>query len=142
LRRILARPIGALVTGKRCSKQQADQFVGYVKMGEEEFEKRLHDMGFHRNPLSYWKKVSKKLGGEEGSWRKVEDEWQLHLILYKDDEHDEERTYLYAHWEYRWDVHPIKHLRGKKINVTKGVNEMRRELLLANIEWYSDQSTW
>lgn len=135
LREVLARPIGALA-GRRCTKEKPARFVGYVEMPVEEFEVELHDMDFERNPLSYWKKVE-KLSHERGSWRKVDGKWQIHTILYQKDDWPE-RTYVYSHWEHRWDVAPLKHLRGKDINTTKGVNEMRRELMLASIDYYND----
>lgn len=138
LRTALARPIGAIV-GRGCVKQSADQFVGYVEMGEEEFEKRLHEMDFHRNPLSFWKRVP-KLGPEHGSWRKNDGEWQIHAVLYEKSVDGELRTYIYAHWEYRWDRRPIKHLLRNGLNSTKGVNEMRREMNLASINYYNDPS--
>jgi len=137
IRRMFARPIGALVTGVRCSKESPARFVGYVKMDEEEFEKELHEMGFHRNPLAYWKKTLKILGHEEGSWRMVDGKWQLHVVLYTMEEHPD-RTYVYAHWEHRWDRDPFAHLRADDFNISKGVNEMRRQLNLASIPFYND----
>lgn len=137
LRTHLARPIGAFVTGKRCSEQHPSQFVGYVEMGEEAFEEVLHEMGYHRNPLAFWKYTVN--AQEEGSWRRVEGDWQLHVTLYDHPEY-ENRTYIYAHWEYRWDRKPLAHLRGEGINVPKGVNEMRRDLTMANVEWLNDPS--
>lgn len=137
LRRMMARPIGSLVTGVRCSNESPARFVGYVEMGEEEFEKELDQMGFHRNPLAYWKKTLEVLGHEEGSWRSVDGDWQLHVVLYSRDEYPD-RTYIYAHWEKRWDRAPIAHLNTDGFNVSKGVNKMRRELTLAGISFYDD----
>ena len=139
IRKHLARPIGAFVTGVRCSTEDPSRFVGYVEMDEEKFEEELHKMGYHRNPLSYWKKTVSILGHEEGSWRKNDGKWQLHAVLYKHEDHPD-LTYIYAHWEHRWDVSPLKHLRAEGFNVTKGVNEMRRDLTMNNIEWLNDPS--
>lgn len=144
LRNWFARPIGRLLTGVRKRKTGEAQFVGYVEMKEGEFEEELHKMGFERNPLSYWKYIPGE-GGEEGSWRKTDGDWQLHAILFdghpeKSDEEEAGETYIYAHWEYRWDRHPLKHLRGKETSASKGVNQMRRELKLASINYYNDST--
>lgn len=142
LRFWFARRIGKLVTGVSHRELSADEFVGYVEMGEEEFEAKLHEMGFYRNPLAYWK-TSKNYGGEEGSWRWVEGDYQLHVMIF--DGHpqqdspdaDEPRTYVFAHWEYRWDRYPMKHLNGPQWR-PKGVNMMRKKLNLASIPFYDD----
>lgn len=144
VRHKLAPPIGRLVTGISRAETTDDQFVGYVEMGEEEFEEELHEMGFERNPLAYWKYIP-GVGEEQGSWRKNDGKWQLHVILYDghpNEPHEDHgpRTYVYAHWEYRWDVHPIKHIRGIDQDRTKGINEMRRELQMASIPFYNDVS--
>lgn len=131
-----ARVIGGLLTGIREKRTSEDEFVGYVEMGEEGFEETLHEMNFHRNPLSYWKYIP-GIGHEQGSWRKNHGVWQHHVILYTKNEHPD-RTYVYAHWEYRWDRYPLKHLRGVDASRTKGVNRMRSELNKENIEWYDE----
>lgn len=131
LRGTFAPFVGRLLFGVRRRETSDGQFVGVVNMSEESFEAELHDMGFHRNPASYWKYIP-RFGGEAGSWRKTHGEWQLHVILFSN---SDERTHIYAHWEYRWDRHPIKHVRGTGANASKGVNEMRRELKLASIHY-------
>jgi hypothetical protein len=107
------------------SETHNSQFVGRVPMGEEEFESVLHDMGFVRNPLA-----SLKIHGsgetEEGSWRRVsenEPNFQIHAVLYDGsnvDNAETDVTYVYAHWEYRWDRHPIKHYNEVNYNAAKG----------------------
>lgn len=135
LRTVLARPIGALVTGIRCTKDTPDRFVGYVEMPIEEFEEFLHRAGFERNPLSYWKKAP-GLGDEDGTWRKTHGKWQLHAVLYTYLDHPD-RTYIYAHWELRWDRHPLKHLRGVDLDPTKGVNQMRSLLKRRSVLYFT-----
>jgi len=107
------------------------QFVGRVPMAQEAFESVLEDESFHRNPLASLK--SRQDGEiEEGSWRKInidkQPEKQLHVVLYdgsKIDTAEPEHTYVYAHIEYRWDVHPIKHYRGHELNAAEGVKMMK-----------------
>jgi hypothetical protein len=110
------------------------QFVGRVPMGEEEFEKELHDMGFERNPLAAWKHLDSG-EEEEGSWRRIgyEDspKMQLHVILYdgsKIQNAETGYTYVYAHWELRWDVDPWGHYRGKNYDADEGVKRMKKLL--------------
>lgn len=107
------------------------QFVGRVEMNEESFEERLHEMGFERNPLAALKRL-RSSEVEEGSWRKVGyDEYpnkQLHVIIYDGSDINDAQTgytYIYAHWEYRWDTHPIKHYRGVDLSEDEGVRRMR-----------------
>jgi len=116
------------------SETHNNQFVGRVQMNEEEFEKTLHDMGFDRNPLSSLKSLGE---GEvrEGSWRKVgfddAPEMQLHVVLYDGEPIDNAQvdvTYVYAHWELQWDLHPWAHYRGKRVNGPEGVRRMKRLL--------------
>jgi len=113
------------------SKTHANQFVGRVPMGEEEFEKKLHDMNFHRNPLASFKNLDSG-EHEEGSWRKVDfdnQRMQLHVILYDGEkiaDGDSGYTYVYAHWELRWDVDPWGHYRGKIYNPAEGVKKMKK----------------
>jgi hypothetical protein len=132
------------VTGDRYyveSKTHNNQFVGRVDMGEEEFEKELHDMGFERNPLAAWKHIDTG-ENEEGSFRKVgyenHPDMQLHVILYDGDKMAEcgECVYVYAHWELRWDVDPIGHYRGGgEWNPAEGVRRMKDLLDQNGIEY-------
>lgn len=112
-----------------------NQFVGRIPMSEEEFEKELHDLGFHRNPLSAWKTLNSTGETEEASFRKIgfEDspKYQLHVVLYDGSNiqnAETDHTYVYAHWEYRWDIHPIKHYRGENKSGSKGVQKMKNML--------------
>jgi len=117
------------------SETHNNQFVGRVPMCEEDFEKELTDMGFVRNPLSSWKSLGSTGESEEGSWRKTGFDdapaFQLHVILYDGEPINNaavDVTYVYAHWELAWDVHPIKHYRGVDANGPEGVRRMKRLL--------------
>jgi hypothetical protein len=142
LRFKFAGAIGGLLTGVRSVETHPSEFVGYVEMDIEDFEEALHEMEFERNPLSYWKYFP-GIGHEQGSWRWTEGCWQLHVILYDShpengEDQDTPRTYVFAHWEYRWDRYPLKHLRTKHLDRAKGVNRMRTKLNLASIPFAND----
>lgn len=115
------------------TRARNNQFVGRVNMYEEQFEQKLHEWGFERNPVAGLKT---SLSGEveEGSWRLVDDdnpEKQLHLIFYDGRNIPNARTgelFIYAHYEYRWDVHPIKHHRKKDVEEHRGVMDAREFL--------------
>lgn len=114
------RIVASLATTRCCSTEDPDQCVGYVEMDLPSFKKSLGAMGFEETAA--------------GTWRKCDEDWQLHVLLYGEGE----RTYIYAHWEHNWDKEPLACLRGENFSVTKGVNEMRRELTMADIEWLND----
>lgn len=121
------------------SETHNNQFVGRVPMGEEEFEEVLHDLGFHRNPLASLKHLGTG-ESEEGSWRKVDysdsPRMQLHVVLYDGGEiplGDSNHTYVYAHWELRWDVDPWGHYRGHNYDADTGVRKMKKLLNEAGV---------
>lgn len=111
-----------------------NQFVGRVPMNDESFEEVLHDLGFERNPLAVLKTLEDG-EPEESSWRKVgydeHPDMQLHVILYdgeRIESGDAGYTYVYAHWEMRWDVAPLTHYRAVNKNTGEGVRRMKKLL--------------
>jgi hypothetical protein len=115
------------------------EFVGRVDMPEEEFEERLVDMGFERNPIAALKTNSAG-ETEEGSWRKVGFEnhpnRQLHVILFDGDAMNDAPTgsvYIYAHWELRWDTDPVDHYKGVGYSGPEGVRRMKKMLNVESI---------
>lgn len=114
------------------------QFVGRVAMSEEEFEDILTGLNFVRNPLAAFKRRAGTREHEEGSFRWLgtnhadyRDDFQLHVILYDGSvvpNADTDETYVYAHWEYRWDVAPLKHYRAVEFQPQKGVAMMQTML--------------
>ena len=116
-------------------KTHNNQFVGRVPMDEEDFEKKLHEMGFERNPLASLKTLGSTDEIEEDSWRKVgfddAPDMQLHVVLYDGEPMNNasvDVTYVYAHWEVRWDSRPVDHYRGRGFNGPEGVRRMKRLL--------------
>lgn len=135
IRRTLGRLITGILKGRDKVRTERSEFVGIVSMSEEQFEKRLHEWGFERNTLAWWKYVP-GLSEEEGSWRMTDGDYQLHIMLFESDEQDE--IYVFAHWEYRWDRYPIRHLRGTNASDTKGVNTMRSILNRNGVEFFNE----
>ncbi|AGM11364.1 hypothetical protein M199_gp034 [Halogranum tailed virus 1] len=154
IRRTFIPPLGMLVsaynesTGSKLYVQGPttdNQFVGRVKMGEEDFEAELEEMGFERNPLASLKHLIGTREKEEGSfrWLAPEDseyrkDYQLHVILYDGSvipDAETGETYVYAHWEYRWDVAPMKHYRAVNWKPVQGVQMMQTMLTENGIDY-------
>lgn len=109
------------------------QYVGTVKMGEEELERELfHPTDARYNWLAYWKK-HRDGRNAEGSWklrwpkhrRYVSRGKQLHITLFPSHE-DEDWIDVYAHYEYDNVTHPIKHLLEREFSATGGVSRARQ----------------
>ncbi len=102
-------------------------YVATVSAPVGEVEKKLHDDGFSWDPLSlyHYTLVGK---GSDGSWTyrssRLADR-QLHVVLF---ERSRDRTDIYAHTEYSWLSHPLKHAEQEDIRRTDGVETMRRLL--------------
>jgi len=122
-----------LYTKSRVTEQG---FVGRVSEDTEQFEKSLEQMDFERNPLSTLKRRNED-DIEEGSWRRIgfdDESMQLHVVIY--DSADVENatagdTFVYAHFEKRWDTDPLAHLRKVGLDKKKG-RDMMREILNRN----------
>lgn len=124
------------------SESRRNQFVGRIDMSVEEFEEVLHDNDFKRNPLASLKTRVGTNEVEEGSFRKLyphdDPEFQLHVIVYDGSDIPKAatgETFVYAHWEYRWDVYPLKHYRGEDFDADIGVRKMREILRIDGIEY-------
>jgi len=132
----------------------SNQFVGCVPKAEEPFEGDLERMQFVRNPLASLKRMPGTGEIEEGSYRRLGDQnepWtcnqdethQLHVIIYDGStvpNGSSSETYLYAHWEYRWDVQPLKHYRGVEFDANKGVRIMKKLLDRYNIDYDGERT--
>lgn len=103
------------------------QFVGRVSLSGDELKKAFEQMGFTEKPLATRKSFR---AVREQSWRRVEEssDMQLHAIVY---DASGDYSYIYAHWEYRWDLSAWKHIRGHDFDADKGVKKMK-ELLNQN----------
>ena len=103
-----------------------------AELDPEALERRLHDLGFVRNPLASFKR---RPGGHEvGSWARRESilaDRQLHVQLFVGASADE--TDVYAHEEPSWITQPVAHYRKRGIDVVAGVRAVRRLFAEAEI---------
>ncbi|MFO8115587.1 MAG: hypothetical protein R6U01_09575 [Halorubrum sp.] len=103
------------------------EYVGTVRRPLDEFTETLREHGFEWDPLAWYHQPP--VGSEpDGSWtyqRAPLADRQIHVILIA---HSPEYVDVFAHEEYNWLRHPIKHLRQVGIDREAGSEEMRRWL--------------
>ena len=103
------------------------EYVGTVQQPLDEFTETLQEHGFEWDPLAWYHQPP--VGSEpNGSWsyrRTVLADRQLHVILIA---HSPKYIDVFAHEEYNWLRHPIKHLWQVGIDRKAGSSEMRRWL--------------
>lgn len=101
------------------------EYVGTVERPLDEFTATLREHGFEWDPLAWYHQPS--VGSEpNGSWayrRTPLADRQVHVILIA---HAPEYIDVFAHEEYSWLRHPIKHFRQVGIERTAGRRRMRR----------------
>ncbi|MDH5020778.1 hypothetical protein [Halobacterium rubrum] len=109
------------------------EYVGTVQQPLDEFTETLRDNGFEWDPLAWYHQPS--VGSDpNGSWtyrRTTLADRQLHVILIA---HSPEYIDVFAHDEYNWVRHPIRHLRQVGIEREAGRSEMRRWVRSHGIE--------
>jgi hypothetical protein len=109
------------------------EYVGTVNRPLDEFTETLQDHGFEWDPLAWYHQPP--VGSEpNGSWTYRETllaDRQIHVILIA---HSPEYIDVFAHEEYSWLRHPIKHLRQVGIERKAGRNEIRRWLERHGVE--------
>lgn len=129
-----------------------DEFSCFVPQSEEELEERLHEMGFVRNPVAAWKRIFYDSNIYEGGSYALRGHWdgemfhiypwgdyQLHAIIYELDG-DDTTTAVFAHYEYSWVTHPIKHYRAHGVPYKGEGPEIMRQLLSRNGATVSDST--
>lgn len=97
------------------------QFAGRIPEERESFSEILDDRGFE--------KVETRLDTTEYSWRRVNDDEQLHVILYDGNEikhGDRDCTYVYAHYEPLWEDAPVATARRNVQDPGRGIREMKK----------------
>ncbi len=103
------------------------EYVGTVEQPLDEFTETLQDHGFDWDPLAWYHQPP--VGSEpNGSWayrRTPLADRQIHVILIA---HSPAYIDVFAHEEYNWLRHPIKHLRHVDIEREAGSRETRRWL--------------
>ena len=109
------------------------EYVGTIQRPLGEFTETLQEHGFEWDPLAWYHQPP--VGSEpNGSWtyrRGTLADRQLHVILIA---HSPEYIDVFAHEEYSWRRHPIKHLRQVGIERNAGSSEMRRWIESHGIE--------
>lgn len=120
------------------------QYVGTVKMSEEELEETLfHETDARYNWLAYWKYHMSDGRNSEGSWKLrwprhdeyVDQGKQIHITLFPSRTRDDWLD-IYAHYEYDNIAHPIKHFREHGFSANEGVKRCRRYFLDNKISLY------
>jgi hypothetical protein len=121
------------------------EYVGLVHHDVASTVERLRERGFTENALAAYKTIEGTSVSEQASlaWRGPRDELtdgadglpdsdpladrQLHIILFELDGRPGTTT-VFAHWEYSWITHPIKHYRGTGVRDRLGASTARRFL--------------
>lgn len=102
-------------------------YVGTVSLSKAELEATLRDAGFQWDPVSLYH-YTLVGNSSDGSWvyrsSRLADR-QLHVVLF---EQGSDRTEIYAHTEFSWIRHPIKHAEEESIRRSEGARTMRRIL--------------
>lgn len=102
-------------------------YVATVSAPIGDVEEKLHNWGFSWDPVSLYH-YTLVGNGSDGTWAyrssRLADR-QLHVVLF---ERSRDRTDIYAHTEYSWLRHPLKHADQEEIRRSDGVEAMRRVL--------------
>lgn len=114
------------------------EYAGTVRLPMKELISELKTVGFTWGPFSWYHQPPVQTA-PNGSWtyrRSLLADRQLHVILVAQ---APENVAVYAHGEYNWLRHPIKH--GKQLGIDRetGAREMRRVLETRGLD-VSDES--
>lgn len=125
-------PVLARFGGYATGTVAPEQFVCSTEVNEGTIEDELHDTGFVRNPIACYKSLPDGTGSE-GSWvlfaendpeEILEEGRQLHITLFPRKDSTSGRR-IYAHEEYDWRSHPVKHLRETDFGPRIGADKAR-----------------
>lgn len=108
-------------------------YVGTVHLPRDDLEAKLQDGGFTWDPFSLYH-YTPTGSSTDGSWVYRSSPFadrQLHVVLFSQSDH----THIYAHDEFNWLRHPLKHAKQVDIRREQGVDEMRRWLSARGIEF-------
>lgn len=127
----------ASAIGQPITHVYPEGYVGTIHRPIGDVESALSDGGFSWDPLSMYHHTPE--GDEaDGSWA-YRSSWladrQLHVVLFAE---GDEVTEVYAHDEFNWSRHPIKHAQEIDIRRNEGSTEMRRWMDARDIEYEHD----
>ena len=115
----------ARVLGQPEYRLRDTEYAGTVEQPLDEFTETLQEHGFDWDPLAWYHQPP--VGTEpNGSWTyrwTLLADRQVHVVLVA---HSPEYVDVFAHEEYNWLRHPIKHLRQVDIARKAGSSRMRR----------------
>lgn len=112
-------------------------YAGTVHCDVEEIESRLSDRGFAWNPVSMYH-FTPSGNPSNGSWVRRPSalaDRQLHAVLVR---RGPDRVDVYAHEEYSWLRHPLKHARDAGLDRDRGAERMRSVLADLDVEHSED----
>ena len=122
------------VFGPKSYHVRPTEYVGTVDLPIDDLEATLRDDGFTWAPFSVYHRTPMGTS-TDGSWS-YRSSWladrQLHVILFTQ---TPTRVDIYAHEEYNWLRHPIKHAKQVDIDRKEGAAQMRSWLNDLNIEY-------
>ncbi|MDS0258983.1 hypothetical protein NDI56_06205 [Haloarcula sp. S1CR25-12] len=130
----------ARLVGQPEFKLHRSGYAGTVELPRDELERELTRGGFAWGPVSWYHQPA--VGSDpDGSWtfrRAPLSDRQLHVILIA---RAPDRIDVYAHWEYSWLRHPIKHARQLGIDREAGSATMRKWLDRRDVDYESNSRT-
>ena len=110
------------------------EYVGTVHRGLTDFRPDLEAMKFSPEPIASLK-VHEDGRASAGSWVRRQSpmaDWQLHVTLFQD---GRDAVEVFAHREYSWLRHPVKHYKSEGWDTTGGVKRMRSLLSDHNVSF-------
>ena len=113
--------------GQPTTRVYPEGYVGTVRVPISDLEAKLHEGGFRWDPVSMYH-YTPSGSTTDGSWAYRSSPFghrQLHVVLFA--QHSD-LIDVYAHDEFNWRRHPIKHARHVDIRREEGVAETRRWL--------------
>lgn len=136
------------------SETDTAEYVGIIDRDAASTVEWLRKSGFNENALAAYKTIEDTDVSEQASlaWRGPRSELvdgtgevpgsdpladrQLHIILFELDGRAR-TTAVFAHWEYSWTRHPIKHYRGIGIQDRAGARYCRDFLYDTDLDFES-----
>ena len=116
-------------------------YVGTVDVPVGDLERELREGGFAWDPLSMYHHT-REGSSTNGSWV-YRSSWfadrQIHVVLFTQ---GLDRTDVYAHDEFSWLRHPLKHVREVDIRREPAAAEMRRWLDERELGYERRSLTW